>query len=137
MLTASPAASPSVRQPNDCCPRKRHVWGTRQSRWLRTAGGFAVSELQPFCAGYHFVEHRFAVRCVCVLACKADGFTSPIRPKDAKLRPRLPKGRGFLFWARLALKICLKICVEAEGAGGRVIKKHNSAFVKVRYSRGD
>ena len=27
--------SPSVRQPNDCCPRKRHVWGTRQSRWFR------------------------------------------------------------------------------------------------------
>jgi hypothetical protein len=25
----------SVRQPNDCCPRKRHVWGTRQSRWFR------------------------------------------------------------------------------------------------------
>ena len=24
-----------VRQPNDCCPRKRHVWGTRQSRWFR------------------------------------------------------------------------------------------------------
>jgi hypothetical protein len=21
--------------PNDCCPRKRHVWGTRQSRWFR------------------------------------------------------------------------------------------------------
>jgi hypothetical protein len=20
--------------PNDCCPRKRHLWGTRQSRWL-------------------------------------------------------------------------------------------------------
>jgi len=27
--------SPSVRQPSDCCPRKRHVWGTRQSRWFR------------------------------------------------------------------------------------------------------
>jgi hypothetical protein len=25
-----------VRQPNDCCPRKRHVWGTRQSRWFLT-----------------------------------------------------------------------------------------------------
>ena len=25
-----------VRQPDDCCPRKRHVWGTRQSRWLLT-----------------------------------------------------------------------------------------------------
>src|SRR6516225_11230424 len=24
-------------------PRTRHVWGTRQSRWLRTADGFAVS----------------------------------------------------------------------------------------------
>ena len=23
--------SPSVRQPNDCCPRKRHVWGTRRA----------------------------------------------------------------------------------------------------------
>jgi len=21
--------------PNDCCPRIRHVWGTRQSRWFR------------------------------------------------------------------------------------------------------
>jgi len=30
------------RQPNDCRPRKRYVWGTRQSRWLRTADGFAV-----------------------------------------------------------------------------------------------
>jgi hypothetical protein len=27
--------SPSVRQPSDCCPTKRHVWGTRQSRWFR------------------------------------------------------------------------------------------------------
>ena len=27
--------SPPVRLPNDCCPRKRHVWGTRQSRWFR------------------------------------------------------------------------------------------------------
>ena len=25
----------AVRRPNDCCPRKRHVWGTRQSRWFR------------------------------------------------------------------------------------------------------
>ena len=43
--------SPSltVRQPNDCCPRKRHVWGTRQSRWFSLAGGFAVLT-QPFCA---------------------------------------------------------------------------------------
>src|SRR5215467_16091992 len=30
------------RQPNDCRPRKRYVWGTRQSRWLRTADGFAI-----------------------------------------------------------------------------------------------
>ena len=39
---ASPVTSPPVRQPNDCCPRKRHVWGTRQSRWFSWAGGFAV-----------------------------------------------------------------------------------------------
>jgi hypothetical protein len=30
------------RQPDDYRPRKRYVWGTRQSRWLRTADGFAV-----------------------------------------------------------------------------------------------
>src|SRR6516164_6221484 len=34
--------SPPVRQPARCCPRTRHVWGTRQSRWLPTADGFAV-----------------------------------------------------------------------------------------------
>jgi hypothetical protein len=28
--------------PNDCRPRKRHVWGTRQSRWPPHADGFAV-----------------------------------------------------------------------------------------------
>jgi hypothetical protein len=39
------ALHPPVRQPDDCRPRTRHVWGTRQSRWLRTADGFAVSEL--------------------------------------------------------------------------------------------
>jgi hypothetical protein len=34
----------AVRQPNGCCPRKRHVWGRRQSRqaWGR-GDGFAVS----------------------------------------------------------------------------------------------
>ena len=35
----------AVRQPDGCRPRTRHVLGTRQSRWLRTADGFAVSEL--------------------------------------------------------------------------------------------
>jgi len=30
------------RHPDDYRPRKRYVWGTRQSRWLRTADGFAV-----------------------------------------------------------------------------------------------
>jgi hypothetical protein len=35
--------SPPVRQPARCCPRKRHVWGTRQSRQASaTADGFAV-----------------------------------------------------------------------------------------------
>ena len=27
--SASPVPSPLVRQPDDCCPRKRHVWGTK------------------------------------------------------------------------------------------------------------
>jgi len=70
-------------------------------------------------------------------ACKADGFTSPIRPKDAKLRPRLPKGRGFLFLARLVLKACSKHLCRSGKRGRSRTKKHNSAFVKVRYSRGD
>ena len=69
-------------------------------------------------------------------ACKADGFTSPIRPKDAKLRPRLPQRSGLSFLARLVLKVCSKhLC--RSGKRGRSRKKHNSAFVKVRYSRGD
>jgi hypothetical protein len=37
-----PGFTARFRQPNDCRPRKRHVWGTRQSRWLRTADGFDV-----------------------------------------------------------------------------------------------
>jgi len=59
----------------------------------------------------------------------------PHTAKDAKLRPRLPKGRGFLFWCGSFKRSVLNICVEAES--GRSRKKHNSAFVKVRYSRGD
>ena len=47
-----------------------------------------------------------------------------------------PKGRGFLFWRGSFKRSVLNICVEAESAGSRV-KKHNSALVKVRYSRGD
>jgi len=49
--------SPSltVRQPSDCCPRKRHVWGTRQSRWFSWAGGFAVLT-QPFRARGHIAQ---------------------------------------------------------------------------------
>ena len=31
------------RHPDEYRPRKRYVWGTRQSRWLSTADGFAVS----------------------------------------------------------------------------------------------
>ena len=31
----------SVRQPNDCCPRTRHVWGTK-AKPLADADGFAV-----------------------------------------------------------------------------------------------
>src|SRR6516164_2366166 len=45
----------SVRQPNDCCPRKRHVWGTRQSRWFSWTGGFAVLT-RPFCARGHIAQ---------------------------------------------------------------------------------
>ena len=56
-LRRSEDLSPSltVRQPSDCCPRKRHVWGTRQSRWFSWAGGFAVLT-QPFCARGHIAQ---------------------------------------------------------------------------------
>ena len=37
------------RQPTRCRPRKRHVWGQRQSRWPRTADGFAVFEAAFLC----------------------------------------------------------------------------------------
>ena len=56
-LRRSEDLSPSltVRQPSDCCPRKRHVWGTRQSRWFSWAGGFAVLT-QPFRARGHIAQ---------------------------------------------------------------------------------
>src|SRR5215469_13098868 len=61
----------------------------------------------------------------------------PHTAKRRKTSASAPQSSGLSFLARLALKICLKICVEAEGAGGQVIKKHNSAFVKVQYWYGD
>jgi hypothetical protein len=52
----------SVRQPNDRCPRERHVWGTRQSRWFRGPAAL-LSELPSriksnFCAVHHCSQHR-------------------------------------------------------------------------------
>jgi len=35
--------------PNDCCPRKRHVWGTRQSRWFRGPAAL-LCELSFLCS---------------------------------------------------------------------------------------
>jgi hypothetical protein len=52
--------------PNDCCPRKRHVWGTRQSRWFLTWPAALLSLKQHFCAGQHIANYRNAVRCQCV-----------------------------------------------------------------------
>jgi hypothetical protein len=46
----------SVRQPNDCCPRKRHVWGTKaKPPGVGRADGFAVCEAAFLCCASHSV----------------------------------------------------------------------------------
>src|SRR5262249_2842197 len=85
--------------PNDCCPRKRHVWGTKAKPLAAylIAGGFAVSELGLFVlaiTSQNIRLHSYV---------GASGITRPMdqRPpygQKTQTQSRLPKGRGFLFW---------------------------------------
>src|SRR6516225_7501375 len=43
-------------------PRTRHVWGTRQSRWLRTADGFAVCGLYLLSTNLRTDECKYGTR---------------------------------------------------------------------------
>jgi hypothetical protein len=83
-----------VRQPNDCCPRKRHVWGTRQSRWFRGPAAL-LCELSLFVLAV--TSRKTDPRSN---ACASDlkgRRSSPIRPKGANFGLDLQGCRGLLF----------------------------------------
>jgi hypothetical protein len=57
-ITAAFTASST---PNDRCPRKRHVWGTRQRRWFLTWPAPLLCLTRLFCARGHIAKNRNAV----------------------------------------------------------------------------
>jgi hypothetical protein len=63
---ATTAALTAGLTPDDRCPRKRHVWGTRQRRWFLTWPAPLLCLTQPFCARGHIAKNRNAVRWACV-----------------------------------------------------------------------
>jgi hypothetical protein len=89
---ATTAAFTAGSTPDDRCPRKRHVWGTRQRRWFLTWPAPLLCLTQPFCARGHIAKNRNAVRWR-ASDIKGRG-SSPIRPKRRKLRPRPARGLG-------------------------------------------
>jgi hypothetical protein len=84
-----------IRQPNDCCPRKRHVWGTRQSRWFRGPAAL-LCELSLFVLT---VTSRKTdpIFDECASDIQRPVVTSPIRPKGANFGLDLQGCRGLLF----------------------------------------
>jgi hypothetical protein len=63
---ATTAAFTAGSTPNDRCPRKRHVWGTRQRRWFLTWPAPLLCLTRLFCARGHIAKNRNAVRLLCV-----------------------------------------------------------------------
>jgi hypothetical protein len=83
-----------VRQPNDCCPRKRHVWGTRQSRWFRGPAAL-LCELSLFVLAV--TSRKTDPRSNARASDLKGRRSSPIRPKGANFGLDLQGCRGLLF----------------------------------------
>jgi len=79
--------------PNDCRPRKRHVWGTRQSRWFR--GPAAL-----LCELSFFVLAVTSRKIKMQSDAGASDITRPVIVPHTAKRRKLSLGGmpGFLFW---------------------------------------